>query len=106
MHLVTDSELVYFGLQGKCDNWCRHNWVGSWGLAHAGLWQQLWAKWLLLGPSVLVQWVPSHVGVEGNERADLRANKGTTITMNKVVTVKICHRHLGRPGTSGHAWHT
>ena len=45
---------------------------GSRGLlAHAELWQQLWTGWLLLGDSVSIQWVPSRIGVEGNERADL-----------------------------------
>ena len=45
----------------------------------------LWAGWLLLGDSVSVQWVPSHVGVEGNEQTDLWANKGAQIAQDKVV---------------------
>ena len=34
------------------------------------LWERLWCNWQLLGHSVSVQWVPSHVGVQGNEQAD------------------------------------
>ena len=37
------------------------------------LWERLWCSWQLLGDSVSVQWVPSHVGVQGNEQADRRA---------------------------------
>ena len=69
--MVTDSELVFLGLQRKCAKWERKGWVGSLGpLAHVSLWTDLWNRWWLLGDSVTVQWVPSHVGVEGNERAD------------------------------------
>ena len=31
-----------------------------------------------LGKTVAFQWVPSHVGIHGNETADLLAKKGTT----------------------------
>ena len=50
------------GLQGECGKWQHNGWVGSRGpLAHVDLWAELW---LLLGDSVSVQWVPSHVGVQ------------------------------------------
>ena len=41
----------------------RAAWEGSWGpLVHVhDLWEQLWSQWQLLGDSVSVQWVPSHV---------------------------------------------
>ena len=75
--VVTDSELVYKGLTGKCNKWSRHKWVGSRGpLAHVDLWEDLWGQWQLLGDSVDVLWVPSHVGVTGNEHADAKASKG------------------------------
>ena len=75
--VVTDSELVYKGLTGKCNKWSRHKWVGSRGpLAHADLWEDLWGQWQLLGDSVDILWVPSHVGVTGNEHADAKASKG------------------------------
>ena len=75
--MVTDSELVYKGLTGKCNKWSRHKWVGSRGpLAHADLWEDLWGQWQLLGDSVGILWVPSHVGVTGNEHANAKASKG------------------------------
>ena len=78
LHIVTDSEIVWAGLQGKCAKWERHAWVGSRGaLAHRDLWMQLWQSWQLLGDSVSIQWVPSHAGVEGNEQADKCAVRGT-----------------------------
>ena len=77
LHLVTDSELVFLGLRGKCAKWERQGCVGSRGpLAHVALWTELWHRWQLLGDNVTVQWVPSHVGVQGNERADAGAAKG------------------------------
>ena len=36
----------------------------------------LWGQWQLLGDSVDILWVPSHVGVTGNEHADAKASKG------------------------------
>ena len=75
--IVSDSELVCVGLQSKCEKWARHKWVGSRGpLAHKYLWTNLWGRWQLLGDSVEILWVPSHVGVVGNEEADSRAAKG------------------------------
>ena len=66
LHLVTDSELVYSGLTGKCEKWKQHKWVGSRGpLAYRDLWLELCDQWLLLGESANVQLVPSHVGAEG-----------------------------------------
>ena len=71
LHLITDSELVYVRLKGKYDKWCRHKWVGSWSpLARADLWSDMWSQWVVLGDSISIQSVPSHVGVDGNERAD------------------------------------
>ena len=51
--------------------------MGSHGpLAHRDLWERIWCSWQLLGDSVSVQWVPSHVGVQGNEQADHCAQQG------------------------------
>ena len=75
--VCTRCKNLAIGLQGKCDKWSRHKWVGSRGpLAHAELRQQWWAEWLLLGDSVSIQWVPSHVQAEGNEQADLHVRQG------------------------------
>ena len=43
LHIVTDSELVFLGLKGKCENWKRHKWVGSRGpMSHVDLWSEMW----------------------------------------------------------------
>ena len=39
-------------------------------MAHVDLWEELWGRWVLLGDSGSVQWVPSHVGISENEKAD------------------------------------
>ena len=39
-------------------------------LSYVHLWSRLWDQWRAYGSSVAVQWVPSHVGVQGNKRAD------------------------------------
>ena len=89
LHIVTDSEIVWAGLQGKCAKWERHAWVGSRGaLAHRDLWMQLWQSWQLLGDSVSIQWVPSHAGVEGNEQADKCAVRGAELSLPGVVREK------------------
>ena len=84
-----DSELVCVGLQSKCEKWVRHKWVGSRGpLAHKDLWTELWERWQLLGDSVEILWVPSHVGVAGNEEADVRAAKGAKQALQDVQKAK------------------
>ena len=80
LHIYTDSEFLYLGLKGKCEKWKRHKWVGSRGpLSHTDLWSELWDRWLLLGDSVSIQWVPS---------LSLRTNKqrnGQKLRCNKFV---------------------
>ena len=86
---MSDSELVCVGLQSKCAKWDRHKWVGSRGpLAHKGLWTELWGQSQLLGNSVEILSVSSHVGVVGNEEADARASKGARHTMHNVLHSK------------------
>ena len=59
--------------------------MGSRGpLAHKDLWTDLWGRWQLLGDSVEILWVPSHVGVVGNEEADSRAAKGAKQAQHEV----------------------
>ena len=87
--VVSDSELVCVGLQSKCAKWERHKWLGSRGpLAHKGLWTKLWGQWQLLGNSVEILWVSSHVGVVGNEDADTRASKGARQALHNVMPSK------------------
>ena len=87
--VVSDSELVCVGLQSKCAKWERHKWVGSRGLlAHKDLWTELWGQWQMLGSTVEILWVPSHVGVVGNEEADTRASKGARQALHNVLHSK------------------
>ena len=99
LHLATDSELVYVGLKGKCEKWCRHKWVGPRGtLAYSDLCCDLWSQWQLLGDSVPIQWAPSHVGVQGNECADANTSKGARIAHQRVLAHKAVigiWEHLG-----------
>ena len=63
--------------------------MGSHGpLAHRDLWERLWCSWQLLGDSVSVQWVPSHVGVQGNEQADRCTQQGATAALPSVREAK------------------
>ena len=50
-----------------------------------GFWKRLWGQWLLLGDGVTVQWVPSHVGVQGNEHTDLNASRGAKAAKHAVI---------------------
>ena len=50
--------------------------IGGWVHEHTDLWQELWESWKLFGDSVSIQWVPSHVGITGNEKSDRGAAKG------------------------------
>ena len=54
-------------------------------MAHTDLWKQLWGQRVLLGDSVSVQWVPSHVGVHGNEHADLNAGRWAKAAKHAVI---------------------
>ena len=86
---MTDLEIVYAGLRGKCAKWERHGWVGSHRpLAPRDLWERLWCSWQLLGDSVSVQWVPSHVGVHDDEQADRCAQQGATAVLPSVREAK------------------
>ena len=60
-------------------------------LAHVDLWSSLWEQCVLYGDSVTVQWVPSRVGVQGNERADEGAVRGSARAFADVVRDrKVC----------------
>ena len=48
--------------------------------AHVNLWIELWGQWAQLGDSVSVQWVPSRVHVQGNDRADEEEVRGSVLT--------------------------
>ena len=52
---------------------------GGWGGGshwHTWIFGLIWDWWQLYGDNVTMQWVPSHVGVQGNEQADEGAVRG------------------------------
>ena len=57
-------------------------------LAHKDLWTEPWERWQLLGDSVEILWVPSHVGLVGNEEADIGAAKGAKQALHDVQKAK------------------
>ena len=55
---------------------------------HADLWSELWNRWLLSGNSLSIQWVPSHVGVDGKECADQKTAKGAKMSHEQALKHK------------------
>ena len=79
----------FCGTDRQVQKWSPHKWVESRGpLARSDLCRQLWGQWLLLGDILLVQWVPSHVGVPGNDHADPNAGRGAKVAKHAVIERK------------------
>ena len=77
LHVVMDAEIVYKGITEWMFKWRRHGWVGAAGpVGHSDLWQQIYILTLMHGDTLSFQWVPSHIGIEGNEQADRLAELG------------------------------
>ena len=73
----SDSLLVLQGIAGQAQKWHRHDWQGSGGpVSHADLWTRLLAETESQGTAAHWVQVPSHVGIEGNEKADVLADIG------------------------------
>ena len=89
LHVVTESETVHAGLRGKCAKWGPQGWVGLRGLlAHGDLSERLWSSWQLFGGSVS-QWVPSHVGMLGNEHVAQHAQQGAAMVFLQVRAARL-----------------
>ena len=72
-----DVEIVFKGITLWMYKWRRHGWVGAAGpVGHPDLWQQSYALTLMHADALSFQWVPSHIGIEGNEAADRLAELG------------------------------
>ena len=83
---MADNDVIFLSLKRKMCPAATTSWVGSReSLAQVDLWSDLWCLWQLLGDSVSVQWVPSHVRIKGNERADEGAAKGSTQAFQTVL---------------------
>ena len=75
--IALDSEYVYDGLTKHILRWERDFWrTGAGPVAHADLWIQLLACMRLHQTSVRFFWLPSHVGIDGNEGADALVEQG------------------------------
>ena len=75
--LMTDCALVYLGATGAARIWKIRGWHGSHGpILHPELWEELLQ--LIAGHQGILSWykVPSHVQIEGNERANDLAEWG------------------------------
>ena len=77
-HLVvhTDSQYVKLGISEWLKQWEKRGWKTAGGKAvkNQDLWQRL--AELAARHRIDWRWVPAHVGIEGNERADALANQG------------------------------
>ena len=77
MVVVVDSEYVFKAITMWTERWKRHGWRTSSGeVGHRDLWEHI--DWLRgeAGDKLQVRWVPSHLGVAGNEAADELAGEG------------------------------
>ena len=77
MVVVLDLEYVYKGITQWSSKWQRHHWrVSGRDVEHKDLWSAVLAERELAGDRLQVRWVPSHLGVVGNEQADQLAEQG------------------------------
>ena len=73
----SDSLVVVQGITSKAQKWRRDDWHGSGGPDnHMDLLQQLLGEIETQGSSVQWLQVPSHIGVRGNDNADLLVDMG------------------------------
>ena len=77
MTIVVDSEYVYDALTKHILKWEKAGWRSSSGaVSHSDLWIPLLAQMRRHQQTARFIWVPSHVGIVGNEGADQLAEQG------------------------------
>ena len=79
--VATDFAYVHDGLQGKAMQWEAQGWVTTHPLViNVDLWEEVLA--ILLTSNCEFKWVkvPSHVSVDGNEKADHLAEQGRNMS--------------------------
>ena len=84
--VVLDSEYVFKGITHRSEKWRRHWWRTSSGeVGHRDLWEQI--LWLPgeAGDLLQVRWVPSHLGAQGNEGANVVAERGRVLHPNNLL---------------------
>ncbi|MES2663143.1 MAG: ribonuclease HI [Pseudomonadota bacterium] len=76
VHIFTDSKYVHTGINEWVPNWKRNNWRTASGGAVKN--KELWIELdqAIQGHDIQWFWVKGHSGDEGNDLADLLANKG------------------------------
>ena len=75
--MVVDSEWVYKGVTEWGDVWRRHQWHTATGeVAHGDLWEPFLDLVRERGDLFSIQWVPSHIEIQGNEKAHRLAEEG------------------------------
>ena len=76
IELITDSKYVRHGIEDWLPQWKRRGWrtAARKPVKNVDLWQELDA--LVQDHHVEWRWVRGHAGNEGNERADVLANRG------------------------------
>lgn len=78
--IFTDSQYVYKGITEWMKNWKKNGWKNSkkQTVVNVDLWKQFDDLAQKI-ENVAYKWVRGHCGNEGNEMADLLANKGTEL---------------------------
>ena len=77
MVVVLDSEYVYKGITEWSVKWHRHGWrAKSREVGHRDLWEQIFLLQREAGSLLQLVWMPSHMQVVGNDRADALADEG------------------------------
>ena len=75
--MVVNLEWVYKGVTEWGYVWRRHQWHTATGeVAHRDLWEPFLDVVRERGELFSIQWVPSHIEIEGNEKADQLAEEG------------------------------
>ena len=75
--VVMDSEYVFKGIMEWSPKWRRHGWRASSGeVGHRDLWETILWERERAGDELQIHWIPSHLGVQGNEEAGALAEAG------------------------------
>ena len=105
--IMCDSEYVVNGCKGWAEQWRRNSWCTAAGpVAHADLWKRFLNLLESYGTYVTVSHVPSHAGVNENERVDELASHGRlrspVWTANKLLLMVHKERDREEPGLDLH----
>ena len=75
--VVMDSQCVFKGIMEWSPKWCRHAWrTSSREVWHRDLWETILWERERAGDELQIHWIPSHLGVLGNDEADALAEAG------------------------------